>query len=432
MKRMINVGILGLGTVGRGVLEVWERNELEINKAVGMRVNIEKIADTDITKSHGIKLNNSKFVHGSWTVINNPEIDVIVEAIGGIDPAKAYILEAIKRGKNVVTSNKELVAKHGPEIFKEAIKHKVDFRFGASVCGGVPVISALEDVASCDRIQKIMGILNGTTNLILTEMSERRTSFRKALKKAQQNGFAEADPRNDIEGFDTVYKLVILSMVVFGAWVKVDSVFREGISKITPEDIGFAKSHGYVIKLLAVAEEIDDGLGLRVHPVFLPESHDLAQVKGVKNALFIVGVGDALEQGIELRGPGAGGMPTGASILRDIKRIAKNIAQGATGKSIPQLRERKFRPIEELKSRYYMRIKALDQARVLAKISDILGNNQISIASVVQPDELTSQGIAQIFFLTHEAEEREMQESLKEISRLDVVKEVSNMVRVEE
>jgi len=429
MKKVINVGILGLGIVGRGVLEVWRRNELEINKAVGMRVNIEKIADTDITRFHGIRLNSSKFVGDSWEVIKDPGIDIIVEAIGGIDPAKNYILEAIERGKSVVTSNKELVAKCGPEIFKEAMKHKVDFRFGASVCGGIPAISTLEDVACCDHIEKIMGILNGTTNFILTEM-KKKTSFQKALEKAQQNGFAEDDPKNDIEGFDSVYKLIILSMVVFGAWVKVDSVFREGISKITPEDINFAKSHGYVIKLLAVAEEIDEALSLRVHPVFLSEIHDIAQVKGVKNALFVVG--NALEQGIELRGPGAGGMPTGSSIVRDIKRIAKNIAQGATGKSMPQLRERKLRPIEELKSRYYIRTRVRDQAGVLAKISNILGNNQISVASVEQPDELTSEGIAQIFFLTHEAEEREMQESLEEIARLDVVKEASNMIRMEE
>jgi homoserine dehydrogenase len=368
------------------------------------------------------------------SLLDDPELDIFVELIGGLEPARTYVLEAIQKGKHVITANKALLANHGREIFDAAEKHRVELGFEASVGGGIPVVKAIKEGLVANRLHTVMGIMNGTSNYILTRMTEEEMTFQDLLVDAQRLGYAETDPTFDIEGIDTAHKLVILAMLVFGTPVELSDIYIEGITKLSPLDISFAKEFGYTIKLLAIARNGKDGLELRVHPTMIPSEHLLAQVGGVYNAFYLIG--NSVEK-VLLYGLGAGQMPTGSAVVSDIVDIARNLVGGAVGRvaslGIPYniLKPLEKSPIDSLKSCYYFRFSVVDKPKVLARISGILGDLGISIASVVQKGRGRKSSVS-VVMLTHEAYEYEVRQALKQIDALDVISGETMVIRIED
>ena len=427
------IGIIGLGTVGTGVLRILQNNHDVIEKRLGASLEIKKISDLDVDRDRGLKLPPGLLVQDSQAILNDPEIDIVVELIGGNHPAREFILEALKKGKHVVTANKALLAEWGEDLFQAAEEAGVDLFFEASVGGGIPILRVLKEGLSANRIKSIYGIINGTANFILTKMSEEEKSFEQCLAEAQKLGFAEADPTLDVDGIDSAHKLAILVMLAFGTPVSLSDIYMEGISKVSAIDIEFAKEFGYVIKLLAIAKEGMNTVEARVHPTMVPKNYLIATVGGVYNAIYVEG--DAVGKTL-FYGRGAGDLPTGSAVVSDIMEIGRNILKGANGRlpatsyPLKQRRVLKIKPIEQIESLYYLRFMAQDQPGVLSKISGILGNHHISISSVLQKGRKKN-GAVPVVMMTHRAQEKNVRLALKEIQKMSQVLNESILIRVE-
>ncbi len=430
----VKVGLIGLGTVGTGVAKILIEQKTLLLKKVGVPIVLKKIADRNLTRPRPVDLSGIELTTDASEVINDPDIDIVVELIGGYEPARTFILNAIKNGKHVITANKALLALYGEEIFDTATECNVDIGFEASVGGGIPLIRGIKEGLVANNILCFFGILNGTANYILTKMTNEGKPFKEVLKEAQQKGYAEADPTFDVEGIDTAHKLAILVGLCYGVPIDYKSIHIEGISQIEPVDIQFAQEFGYTIKLLAISHMTEQGIEARVHPTMIPSDHLLANVNGAYNALLVKGdaVGNVLFYGL-----GAGMMPTGSAVVSDIVDIARNIVKGANGRTpsmafiLGQRRPKSMVKIDEMDFRYYFRFYALDRPGVLSKISGILGRYNISLESVVQKGREVN-GAVPIVMLTHEAREANVKQALKEIEGLEVVKDKPVFIRIEE
>jgi len=430
----IKVGLIGFGTVGSGVGRILQKNSKLIEKRMGAKLTLKRIADIDLETDRGVKLKPGVLTRRAEDVIKDPEIEMVMELMGGIEPAKTFILKAIRNKKHIVTANKALLALHGDEIFKEAHRFGVDVNFEASVGGGIPLIRSIKEGLVANRIHSIFGILNGTSNYILSKMTDEGRNFKEVLKEAQEKGYAEADPTYDIEGIDAAHKLAILVRLAFGTPFQFKEIFIGGISEITPLDIQFGREFGYRIKLLAIAK-IDKGkIEARVHPTMIPENHLLSTVEGVFNAIYIKGdvVGPTL-----FYGQGAGQMPTGSAVVSDLVELGRNVLTRASGHRVPLLSFQEsaiekipLKKMDDVVMPFYMRFSALDRPRVLSKISGILGKNDISISAVIQKGRQVN-GAVPIVMMTHEAKEKNVHRALKEIDRLGVILGKTMFIRVE-
>jgi homoserine dehydrogenase len=362
-------------------------------------------------------------------ILADPEIDMVVEVIGGESPALEYISQALREGKHVVTANKEVIAKHGPELLSQAQERGVGLRYEASVGGGIPLVAPFQQDLAGNKISRIQAIINGTTNYILTRMAAEGLDFDLALRQAQELGYAESDPSNDIEGIDAAYKLAILATLAFRSQVRPEDVYHEGIGNLAWRDFRYARELGYAIKLLAIAKERDEAIEARVHPAFVPEDFLLAKVDGVFNAVQVEGdlVGKVI-----FYGEGAGALPTASAIIADVVELARNICWGASPGPGPRFeRDKAIRPMSHILTRYYLRMSVTDSAGVLAQISKALGDHAISISSVIQKEVDERAGTAEIVIMTHPSEERAMKAALGEMKGFEVVKEISSFIRVE-
>ncbi|MFH0932898.1 MAG: homoserine dehydrogenase [Nitrospirota bacterium] len=427
---MINVGIIGFGTVGTGTVRILLENREILKERLGFEINLKRIADLDIERDRGISLLTGILSTDVDALLNDPHIDIVVELIGGIKPAKDFILKAISNRKHVVTANKALLATAGNEIFTAALEAGVEIGFEASVAGGIPIIKVIREGLVANRIKAVYGIINGTSNYILTKMTEENVEFSEALKEAQDLGYAEADPTLDIEGIDSAHKLALLASLSYGIPISYEDIYREGISQTSPQDIGFASDLGYKVKLLAIAKESDNEIELRVHPTMLPKEYLISKVDGSFNAIYIDG--DATGPTLYY-GRGAGDMPTGSAVVSDIVDIARNIRTNAIGR-VPvitrTLRNVSIKKMDEVISMYYFRFSALDRPGVLSKISGILGNYNISIASVIQKGRRVGEAVP-LVVLTHEAKEKDVRQAIREIDLLPVVMDKTIFMRVE-
>ncbi len=429
----VNVGIIGFGTVGSGTVEALIENREIISNRAGTDVIIRKIADLDIETKREVVVARELLTTRAMDVIEDPEIHIVVELIGGVKAAKEYILKAMERGKHVVTANKALLAEHGQEIYHAADRYGVSLAFEASVGGGIPIIRALRSGLSANRIKTVMGILNGTSNYILTRMTQEGEPYNKVVQDAVDLGLAEDPPTLDVDGTDAAHKLAILISIAFGSPASFEEIYREGISSLTPDDIRFARELGYCIKLLAISRVRDGRLEARVHPAMIPRDHILANVNGAYNAIYLDGdlVGPNLYYGL-----GAGKKPTASAVVSDIIDLVRHI-RSETDLIIPPLAHFKphdkgllIRPMEELVSEYYFRVSALDKPGVLSTIAGILADQQISISSVIQKERETG-GPVPVVMLTHEALECNVQKAVSLIDQLDVVMDKTVMIRVE-
>jgi len=433
MKNKIGIGLIGLGTVGSGVAEILRRNGALIKRRLGVPIEIVKIVRRDLGKPLPPGISPEMLTSNIEDLLENPNVDIVVEVMGGIEPAKGYILRAIGNGKHVVTANKALLAVSGEDLYRAASKQGVDLYFEGSVCGGIPVIKAFREGLTANRILSIYGIVNGTSNYIVSKMSAEGRDFKEILKEAQDLGYAEADPTYDIEGIDAAQKLAILVNIAFGTPVNLKDIYTEGISGILPIDISYARELNYKVKLLAIAKMKEGSIEARVHPTLVPDSHLIATVDGVFNAVYITGdaVGPAL-----LYGRGAGDLPTGSAVVGDIVDVARNILRGGHGRIPPASfmeGERiplKILDMDDIVSMYYFRFTVLDRPGVLSRISGILGEHEISIASVIQKERKEG-GDVPLVMMTHEAVERNVRKALQEIDRLPVVTGKTVMIRVE-
>ena len=428
MKPVINIGILGFGTVGCGTLQILQENRRSIELKVGSKIEVKRICDLDITTPRPIRVDPNILTTNADDVINDPEIDIVVETIGGVQPAGRFLMNAIKNGKHIVTANKELIAKEGHALLEEAGNRKQDLMFEASVGGGIPIIRPLKLCLAGNEIEEIKGIVNGTTNYILTRMSEAGSEFSDALREAQEKGYAEADPTNDIDGHDAAYKISILASIGFTSRVEVAEVYREGLRSVQREDTVIAEELGYKIKLLAIAKQINGAMQVRVHPTLLPFTHPLASIREVYNAIMVRGnaVGDVM-----FFGKGAGALAAGSAVVGDIIDVARNINFGATGKvACTCFEKRPMQTMDDVVSKYYARVIAEDKPRVLASIAQILGENDVSLESIVQHPMQGNE--ATLVFVTHEVPEPNFKKALSEIELLPVVKKIGSWIRVEE
>jgi len=430
----INIGIIGFGTVGAGTVEVLQKNSELIKNRVGADIVIKRIADLDTTSDRGVSVDARLFTNEAMDIIADPEIEIVAELMGGVNQAREYILKALANGKHVVTANKALLAEYGDEIYRAAKKNRACLAFEASVCGGIPVIRAFKEGLTGNRITMIMGILNGTSNYILTQMTQNGQSYQQAVQKAVELGYAEDPPTLDVDGTDAAHKLAILIALSRGATVKFEDIFREGIDRLTPEDIQFAGEFGYCVKLLAIAKLTDDGVEARVHPAMIPLDHILVNVNDVFNAIYVEGdfLGPNLYYGM-----GAGKKPTGSAVVSDIISLARQIRQGVRNFISPLGYENlsnkamAIQSMAELVTPYYFRFSAMDKPGVLSKISGILGDHQISIASVIQKGRET-EGPVPVVMLTHEAKESNVIKALSLIDELDVLTDRTMVIRVEQ
>jgi homoserine dehydrogenase len=419
----VRVGFLGCGNVGGALAQLLVADADAIADRTGVRLEIARIAVRDPAKARPVALSAAVFTGDSESVVTADDVDVVVEVIGGVEPARTLILDALKAGKPVVTANKELIASVGGELFEAAATAGVDLLFEAAVAGGIPLIRPLRESLAGERIQRVMGIVNGTTNYILTRMTEERASYADALAEAQSLGYAEPDPTADVEGFDAAAKAAIVASIAFGVQVAIGDVYREGITAVTSDDIAFADQLGYTIKLLAVAELTTGGVAVRVHPTMIPTTHPLAAVRESFNAVFIEGaaVGELM-----LYGRGAGGMPTASALLGDLLDAAHNLRAGGSGRT-PTLAPAAVVPIDDLSSQYYLRIDVADRPGVLAAVAGVFGDHGVSIRSMVQEglgDE------ARLIFMTHTARERDVQATIAGLRNLDPVDRIGALLRV--
>lgn len=433
MNTGIGVGIIGFGTVGTGVVKILRDNAELIERRVGVPVRVVRIADLDIVSDRGVAVSEEMLTTDARSVIHDPTVDIVVELIGGYDPAKQFLLSAIKSGKSVVTANKALLAVHGEEVFAAATDAGVDLGFEASVGGGIPVIRAMTEGLAANHVSSIFGIMNGTSNYILTKMTEEGKSFADTLEQAKRAGYAEADPTFDIEGIDAAHKLAILVCLAYGTPVDVKEIYTEGIGRLATLDIQFAKEFGFTVKLLGIAKDHGGDIEARVHPTLVPSSSPVAKVGGVYNAIHLVG--DMVED-IVLYGKGAGSLPTASAVVSDLIDLARNRLKGATGRVPPtsfqwnRRRPLRLRPMEDITSMYYLRMMVRDQPGVLSAIAGVLGDKGISISSVLQKGREEGQ-IVPLVIMTHRSSERAVQEALRLINGLACVSEPAVLLRIE-
>lgn len=432
MSKDINVGLIGFGTVGSGTVKLIQDNEGLILNRLGAGLVIKKIADLDIETPREVSVEKGVLTTDANEILNDPEIDIVVELMGGYEPAKSFILRAMRNKKHVVTANKALLATHGNEIFGVAGEEKVNMGFEASVGGTIPIIKTLKESLVANNIKSVMGILNGTANYILTKMTDEKKAFDAVLKEAQEIGFAEADPTYDIEGIDTAHKLAIILSLSYGKNVRLDDIYREGITAVSPQDIEFAGELGYKIKLLAIAAKREDSIEARIHPTMIPFDHILSNVNGNFNAIHIEG--DASES-VFLHGQGAGMMPTASAVVSDLVDIARDIAKGIWGR-VPlrsymddEIDDITLLPMDDVLANYYFRFSVVDKPGVLSRISGILGKHNISISSVIQKGRKLD-GAVPIVMTTHKSRERDVQTALLEINKLDIVCEDTMLIRI--
>uniref|UniRef100_A0A7V4LCU7 Homoserine dehydrogenase n=1 Tax=Desulfobacca acetoxidans TaxID=60893 RepID=A0A7V4LCU7_9BACT len=430
----IQVGVVGFGTVGSGVVQLLQDRPELLERRLGFPLRLKKVADIDLTRPRPVAVAPGLLTADPQEVLADPDIRIVVELIGGAEAARELVLAAIGRGKHVVTANKMLLALYGNEIFKAAAGAGVEVAFEAAVCGGIPIIQTLKVGLAANRIREILGILNGTTNYILCQMTRHNLAYSQALAEAQTQGFAEADPTLDVEGIDAAHKLAILMSLAYGMRLNFPAVTVEGISRLDPVDLQFAREFGYVIKLLAITRDDGEALEARVHPTLIPREHLLAGVDGVINAVYVTGdaVGPLL-----LCGQGAGMLPTASAVLADLMDLARNLNLGL-GPRVPPLGcvagldlDRPVKPIEDIVTNYYFRFAALDRPGVLSQISGILGKYHISIAAVIQKGREVM-GAVPIVMITHEAREANVRQALAEIDRLSVVSPPTIMYRIED
>jgi homoserine dehydrogenase len=433
MKK-ITIGLIGFGTVGTGVVKLLRGNAAVIRERLGAALSVKRIADIDIRRNRGIRVASSLLTTDAKAITDDPSIDLVVELIGGIEPARTLLLRAIANGKPVVTANKALLAAHGMQLLKAAHEKGVDIGFEGSVGGGIPIIRVIKEGLAANRFSRILGILNGTANYILTRMTNEGGNFDDMLKEAQAHGYAERNPGLDIEGTDTAHKLAILISMAYGTVVTFERIYTEGIAHIEPLDIEFTRELGYTIKLLAIAREINGHIEARVHPTLIPGDHLLSRVDGTFNAVFIDG--DAVGPGMYY-GKGAGMMPTAGAVVSDIIDLSRNLLRGA-GQRVPpfsyqqeHIRKIIIKDIREVVTRYYLRFSVLDRPGVLSKISGILGRHGISIHSVIQKGRQTK-GTVSIFLLTHQAREAAVRKALNEINRMSEVRARTRLIRIED
>ncbi|MCX7770354.1 MAG: homoserine dehydrogenase [Proteobacteria bacterium] len=433
--RMINFGVIGFGTVGSGVVKLFLENQKEIQKRLNFNLNLKKIADPIMKSKEGVEVPQSILTPDAYDIINDPEIDIVVELVGGKTIAKNFIIDAFKNKKHVVTANKALLSEFGYEIFIEASKANCFLGFEASVGGVIPVIRTIKESLAGDKIESIYGIMNGTCNYILTKMVEERKDFKEALLDAQKKGYAEADPTLDIDGIDAAHKLAILTSLAFGTNVNFKDIYYEGIRDITNLDMDFAADFDYTIKLLGIAKDNGDCIEAKVHPTLIPKDHPLSSVRLEYNAIFVKGIGCGP---MLLYGKGAGMMPTASAVLGDIIDCARHIVTNSIG-AIPNrgyldsnLQDKQIRFINEIVSKFYIRLMVVDRPGVLASISGILGKKGISIESVVQKGRAENgEGVPLVIF-THETREKELREALKEIESADYCLGKPLILRIED
>ena len=432
--KTFNVGLIGFGTIGTGVIKLLQQNRALLVERLGAQLELTRVVDLDITTDRGVTVAPGILSTRIDDLLSDPNIDIVIELIGGYEPARTFVLRAIASGKHVVTANKALLAVHGEEIFAAAAQHGVDVMYEAAVGGGIPVISAIKENLCANRFRSLCGILNGTCNYILTRMTDEGAEFATVLKDAQAHGYAEADPTFDIEGVDTAHKLALLLSLCFGTRVPFKEIFTEGISQISALDIQFARQFGFKIKLLAVGKVDDDGrIEARVHPTMIPFNYPLADVDGVFNGIRLVG---DFSGPVMFSGRGAGMEATASAVLGDVMAIARNLRVGASlrtpalGVSAAALRNLPLKPMDEIVSEYYLRFAATDQAGVLAHIAGVLGQFNISIAAMIQPERQIG-GAVPIVIVTHEAREADVRGALAQIDTSPMIRDVSRFVRIE-
>jgi homoserine dehydrogenase len=423
MSERVRVGLLGCGNVGAALVQLVEKQGAEIAARTGIDLEIARVAVRSASRERPVAIDPRALTTDAADVVADPSIDVVVEVIGGIEPARELILAALDAGKPVVTANKELLANVGGELFAAAERSGVDLLFEAAVAGGIPLIRPLRESLVGERITRVMGIVNGTTNYILTRMTDDGVSYHDALAEAQSLGYAECDPTADVEGFDAGAKAAVIASIAFGARVVAGDVYHEGISGLTGADIAFAGRLGYVVKLLAVAERYDGEICVRVHPAMVPIHHPLASVRDSYNAVFIEG--DAVEN-LMFYGRGAGGLPTASAVLGDLIDAAGNLRKGV-GASLGSLAKARLRPIDEIESEYYLNIEVDDRPGVLAAVARVFADNGVSIRAMEQ-DGLGDE--ARLIFITHTARERDVQATLHGLRGLDAVDRVGTLLRV--
>jgi len=429
--RKINVGLIGFGNIGSGVVKVLREKKTYLTQRIGLEIDIKKICDKDTVSKRSVSVDKGLLTNDVRKILDDPQIDIVVELVGGIHPAKEFILEALKKGKSVVTANKALLAQHGAELFAEALDRGKNIYFEASVGGGIPIIKSLREGLVANHFNSVFGIVNGTSNYVLSRMSQCGLTFNEALEEAKKKGFAEKNPTFDIEGIDSAHKLVLLTYLCFGKMINFDDVFIEGISRISASDIEYAKELGLEIKLLAIAKKKGDGLEVRVHPTLIPKDHLLASIDGVFNAIH---VSSDLAGNLLFYGPGAGQSPTASAVVSDLVDLTQDIKAGLfrpTLNIIPDKSVKKLRKIDETESRYYIRFMALDKPGVLAKISGILAKFGISIASVSQKERRKAH-VVPVVIIIHQAKEKDLRQALSMIYKLNIIKENPVAIRIEE
>ncbi len=432
-EKKIGVGLIGFGTVGGGVVKLLFENRGVIRQKTGLDLELRKIADRnpDADRALGFKVPAGILTSSADDVLNDPQIQIVVELVGGIEPAKSFILKAFSNGKSVVTANKKLLAAYGPELFAAAKKHNVDFFFEASVAGGIPLLKSVREGLVANNITRVFGIVNGTCNYILTKMSEDGLDFQTALKQAQEKGFAEADPSFDIDGNDSADKLAVLAFLSWGLAVPVSKIHTEGIRNVEKEDIKYASDLGYSLKLLAIAKSDGKAVEARVHPTLLPKTHLLSSVRNEYNAVYVEG--DAVGSTV-FYGKGAGRMPTASAVVADVVDIARNISRNCTGRVSPEFAQPPalvLKPMPQVNSQYYVRMYMVDTPGTLARVATIFGEHEINIDSVIQAGG-RGEKIVPVVFTIHESNEKNLSDALAKIERLEIVKKKPVVIRMEQ
>jgi homoserine dehydrogenase len=425
-SRTVRVGLIGLGSVGSALLRLLDDRGDDIAQRAGFRLEVTRAATRDPSRDRGLPLDSDRVTDDPMEVVADPEVDVVCELIGGLDPARSIVLDALDRGKPVVTANKELLATMGGDLFDVAERRGVDLAFEGAVGGGIPLVRALKESLAGERVKRVVGIVNGTTNLILTRMAEDGVSFEEALAEAQRLGYAEADPSADVDGHDAAAKCAILASIAFNSRVVASDVFREGIGAVTPVDFRTAAELGFVIKPVAIAELEDEDVAVRVHPAMLPAEHPLAAVRGAFNAVFVEG--DRAGQ-LMLYGRGAGGEPTATAVAGDLVRVGRNLVLGGRSIGCTCYLERRIRPMDDMEAAYYLLLDVVDRPGVLAQVAGTFGAHAVSIKSVLQED--TGDG-AQLVMITHRAREGDLQATVRDLEGLEPVHAVSSVLRVEQ
>lgn len=431
-KREIGIALLGLGNVGLGTYRILEQHAKDIERRIGAKITVRHVLVRDQNKSRPDGLPKELLTHDFERILADAKVSIVVELIGGIDQARSLLLKAIDSGRHVVTANKALLATHGEELFGRALERGVDLHFEGAVCGGIPIIRTLREALASDRVEEIYGIVNGTTNLILTEMAEKGATYADALALAQKLGFAEADPTLDVSGQDAAQKLTLLTSLAFMARISPQQVFAEGITELAPVDFAFGKEFGYVLKLLAVARRTSEGLEARVHPAMVPESSPLAEVRGGYNAVLLrsAALGKSLFSGL-----GAGAMPTGSAVVSDVLDICRNLLAGVSGRlpmlSAPHLSDVPVRAASDRFGPYYLRFNVSDEPGVLGRIAGVLGEKGISIASVIQRHARQETGATVVVF-THAAREADVIAAVQWIDSLKSTRARTQVIRIEE